>query len=158
MSQGALSHIRTLIPAIAVKDSAKAISFYEKAFEAKENYRSIDPENGKVGYAEVMIYGSKLTLSDEYPEFNKTPETLGGTTMKLTLTVDDVDKSVERAIDAGATIVRPASDEFYGFRCATISDPFGHVWVFQKDIENLTPDEMKSRWEDLVKKDGEKCK
>lgn len=156
MTQVPISLTRNLIPAFAVKDAAKAISFYEKAFDAKELYRLIDPENGKVGHAEVMINGGKIMLSDEYPGCSKTPETLGGTTVKLTLTVDDVDKSVERAADAGATIVRPPSNEFWGYRSATISDPFRHVWVLEKNIENLTPAEMRSRWEALVTKDGEK--
>jgi PhnB protein len=140
-----------LIPALAVHDGAKAIKFYQQAFEATELYRLIDPESGKIGHAELLINGSLIELSDEYPSFNKTPQTLGGTAVKFTLMVDDVDASVARASSAGAIVVRPPNDEFYGHRSATVRDPFGHEWMLQKEFEKVTPAEMQRRWDEMVK-------
>jgi PhnB protein len=140
-----------LIPALAVHNAEQAIAFYQKAFEATELYRLIDPESGKIGHAELLINGSLIELSDEYPAFNKTPQTLGGTAVKLTLMVNDVDALVDRASAAGATIVMPPSDQFYGHRSATVRDPFGHEWMLQKEIEKVTPEEMQRRWDAMVK-------
>ncbi|MGB8699581.1 MAG: VOC family protein [Thermosynechococcaceae cyanobacterium] len=140
-----------LIPAFAVHDAAQAIAFYQQAFEATELYRLIDPESGKIGHAELLINGTMIMLADEYPAFNKAPQTLGGTTVKLTLMVEDVDAIVARASAAGAFVVRSPSDEFFGHRSATIRDPFGHEWMLQKEIEKVAPEEMQRRWDAMVK-------
>jgi PhnB protein len=150
MNNSAVSYPH-LIPALAVHDGAKAIAFYQQAFEATELYRLIDPESGKIGHAELLINGSLIMLADEYPAFNKTPQTLGGTAVKLTLMVDDVDAIVDRARDAGATVIMPPSDQFYGHRSATIRDPFGHEWILQKEIEKVSPAEMQRHWDAMVK-------
>lgn len=141
-----------LTPALAVNDAKQAIEFYHKAFDAKELYRLIDPESGKVGHAEILINGSMIMLSDEYPSFNKTPQTLGGTAVRFSLMVDDVDTSADRASAAGAIVVMPPSDQFYGHRSATIRDPFGHEWMLQKEIEQVAPVEMQRRWDAMVQK------
>jgi len=141
----------SLLPALAVHDATEAIAFYQQAFEATELFRLIDPESGKVGHAELLINGSMFMLSDEYPAFNKTPQALGGTAVKLVLMVDDVDVSVARANAAGAIVVIPPSDQFYGYRSATVRDPFGHEWMFQQEIEKVTPVEMQRRWDAMVK-------
>jgi PhnB protein len=140
-----------LIPALAVHDGAQAIAFYQQAFDARELYRLIDPESGKVGHAELLLNGSIIMLADEYPSFNKTPQTLGGTAVKLALMVDDVDAIVDRASSAGAIVVMPPSDQFYGHRSATVRDPFGHEWMLQKEIEKVSPEEMQRRWNEMVK-------
>jgi PhnB protein len=132
-------------------DGEKAIAFYQQAFNATELYRLIDPESGKVGHAELLINGTMIMLADEYPAFNKSPQTLGGTAVKLSLMVDDVDASVARASNAGAIVVRPPNDEFYGHRSATIRDPFGHEWMLQKEIEKVAPVEMQRRWDEMAK-------
>jgi PhnB protein len=142
---------QALIPYLAVHDAKQAIKFYQQAFAATERYRLIDPESGKIGHAELLINGAMIMLADEYPAFNKTPQTLGGTAVSFALMVDDVDASVDRASAAGAIVVRPPSDEFYGHRSATVRDPFGHEWMLQKEIENVTPAEMQRRWDELVK-------
>jgi PhnB protein len=144
--------VNTLSPALAVNDGAKAIAFYQQAFGATELYRLIDPESGKIGHAELQINGSTISLSDEYPAFNKTPLTLGGTAVKFTLMVDDVDAWGARSSAAGAIVVRPPSDEFYGHRSATIRDPFGHEWMLQQEIEKVSPAQMQRRWDAMVKK------
>jgi PhnB protein len=144
--------VNTLIPALAVSNGAEAIAFYQQAFGASELYRLIDPESGKIGHAELIINGNTFSLSDEYPAFNKTPLTLGGTAVKFTLMVDDIDVWVARSSAAGAIVVRPLSDEFYGHRGATVRDPFGHEWMLQQEIERVSPAEMQHRWDEMVKK------
>jgi uncharacterized glyoxalase superfamily protein PhnB len=141
----------SLIPALVVHNGAKEIAFYKQAFDAIELYRLICPETGKVGHEELSINGMMIMLADEFPAFNKSPQTLGGTTMRISLMVDDVDSSVDRASAAGAIVVMPPSDQFYGHRSATIRDPFGHEWMFQKEIEKVSPEEMQRRWDAMVK-------
>lgn len=140
-----------LIPALTVHDGTQAIAFYQQAFGATELFRLVDPESGKIGHAELLINGSSISLSGEYPGFNHTPQTLGGTSVRLALMVDDVDAWVERASSAGATVVRPPNEQFYGHRSASIQDPFGHVWMIQKEFEKITPEEMQRRWDTMVK-------
>lgn len=136
-----------LAPAIAVRDGAKAIDFYKAAFGAVELYRLIDPESGKVGHAELTIRGSLFMLSDEYPEFNKAPDTLGGVSAKFLLMFDDVDAALARAERAGATVVHPLTDQFYGHRDVRIRDPFGHEWLLSQEVEKIAPEEMQRRWD-----------
>ena len=133
-------------PYLTVSDAAKAIAFYEAAFGAAERYRLSDA-SGKVGHAELMIHGSVVMLSDENPKWNKSPETLGGTPVKFVLMVDNADAAVERATAAGATVVMPPMDMFYGFRCGSLKDPFGHEWMVQHRIESVSPEEMQKRWD-----------
>jgi PhnB protein len=141
-----------LIPALAVHDGVKAIAFYQQAFGATELFRLIDPESGKIGHAELLINGSTISLADEYPGFNKSPETLGGTTVRFTLMVDDVETALTRAIAAGAIAVRPPSNQFFGHRSVTVRDPFGHEWMLQHEIEKVTPEEMQRRWNEMVER------
>lgn len=140
-----------LSPAIAVNDAEKAIDFYKRAFGAVELYRLKDPESGKIGHAEIAIKGALVMLADEYPAFNKTPKTLGGTTVKLCLMCDDVDADFKRAVEAGAEAIRPVTDQFYGHRSGAVRDPFGHEWMLSQDIEKVSPEEMQKRWNAMVK-------
>lgn len=141
-----------LSPAIAVRDAAKAIEFYKAAFGAVERFRQVDPESGKIGHAELTINGCLVMLSDEYAAFNKAPQTLGGTTVKLSLMAPDVDALVEQARRAGATVLMRPQDQFYGHRSASIQDPSGHHWLIQCEIEKVSPAETQRRWEAMLKK------
>lgn len=136
--------------AIAVNGAAKAISFYKAAFGAEERYRLIDPETKKIGHAEITIRGELIMLADEYPEHNKTPTTLGGTTAKLCLMSNNVEADFDRAVRAGAEVVRPISDQFYGHRAGCVRDPFGHEWAISQEIEKVSPEEMQRRWDAMV--------
>src|SRR5260221_513325 len=116
----------TLIPYIAVKGAAAAIAFYKKVLDAKQMVRLTDP-SGHIGHAELKIGDGMIFLSDESPAFGAlSPLTVGGTPVKLHLYVADADKTIARAAKAGATVLRPAQDQFYGDRSGMISDPFGH--------------------------------
>jgi PhnB protein len=138
-------------PFLMVKDAARAVSFYEKAFGAKEAYRLKEP-GGRIGYCELAIGDSKIMLSDEYPEMGmRAPSAPGSSPVVISLYVEDVDRTLERAIAAGATPVRPAQDEFYGDRAGMLADPFGHSWHIATRIENVAPDEMQRRFEAVLK-------
>lgn len=135
--------------AIAVKDGAKAIEFYTKAFGAKERFRLIDPQTKGVGHAEMDLKDGLLMLADEYKGMNATPETLGGTTAKLSLMTDDVDRDFEKAVAAGATVIRKPADQFYGHRAACVRDPFGHEWIFSQILKEVSPEEMQRIWNEM---------
>lgn len=141
--------IKELFPYLRVRGGARAIAFYEQAFGAKEKFRLVEP-GGRVGHAELDFGGVTLMLSDEYPEFGLAgPETVGATTFSIHLHVDDADASIARAVEAGATLLRPASDAFYGERGGTVRDPFGHEWLLGHTIEEVTPEEMQRRYDAL---------
>ena len=93
---------------------------------------------------------SFVMLADEYPAFNKSPFTLGGTPVKLCLMSDDVDADLDRATKAGAEVVRPVTDQFSGPRACCLRDPFGHEWTISQEIEKVTPEEMQRRWNAMV--------
>jgi len=135
-----------LSPSLTVSDAAAAIDFYRRAFLAEERYRLLDPESGKIGHAELTINGALVMLSDEYPQFNKSPKTVGGTTVKLGLMSMNADADFERAVKAGAEILRPLTNEFYGHRSGTVRDPFGHEWTISQELERMRPEEMQRRW------------
>jgi PhnB protein len=111
-----------------VNDGNAALDFYRRAFGADvtETY----PYEGKLGHATLTVNGGDVMLSDEFPEAVtgvRSPKSLGGTTCSVSLSVDDADTWFERARAAGAEVVRPLNDEFYG-RSGKLRDPFGHVW------------------------------
>lgn len=139
-------------PYITVQDAAKAIAFYQEAFGATERFRLVDASTGKVGHAELNLQGGLLMLSDENPAWNKSPQTLGGTPVKFCLMVENADAAVAKAAAAGATVIMPAADMFYGFRTGSVSDPFGHIWLLQHEIEKMSPEEMQKRWDAMTEK------
>lgn len=143
--------IKETFPYLRVRDGARAIAFYEKAFGVREKFRLTEP-SGRLGHAELDFGDVTVMLSDEYPEMNIVgPATIGGTTVSIHLHVDDCDAAIARAVEAGATLVRPARDQFYGERSGTIRDPFGHEWMIGHEIEALSPDEMQRRYDALMK-------
>lgn len=148
----------SLNPTIAVHDAPAAIEFYKSVFGATERYRLVDPSSGQIVHAELLMGDSLLMLCEEMPEWNKTPRTLGGTTVRFSMHVKDADQTIARAITAGATETMPASNQFYGFRSGNIRDPFGHEWMIQHQLEEVPPDEMQKRWNSMTSgdKDGGK--
>jgi PhnB protein len=137
-------------PYLILDGAAKAIDYYKKAFGATERMRMPAPE-GKIGHAEIQIGDSYIMLADESREMDAhPPKTVGGTPVSLVLYVEDVDRTVKDAVAAGAKVIRPVEDKFYGDRMGTIEDPFGHQWHVGTHIENVPPDEMKRRMEALA--------
>ena len=134
-----------LTPYLIVNGAASAIEFYQTIFGAIELFRLADP-GGKVGHAELMINDSRIMLADEFPERGaRGPVSVGGSPVRMLLYVADVDDTVNRAVAAGAKLVRPVEDQFYGDRAGGLEDPFGHYWHVATHIEDVSAEEMERR-------------
>lgn len=138
-------------PSLIVKDPAKAIEFYQAVFGAKEALRLADA-SGMIAHAEIDIGDTRIFLGPESKEWgNLSPETIGSSPVVLHLYVADVDTVVQRAQAAGAKILIPVADQFYGDRAGRISDPFGHLWSVATHKEDVSPAEMDRRMQEWMK-------
>jgi PhnB protein len=132
-------------PYLIVEDATRALEFYRKAFGAKELMRHAGPD-GRIGHAEVRIGDSIVMLADEHPEVNaRSPKAFGGSPVSLHVYVKDVDAVARQAIAAGAKVVRPVQDQFYGDRNGTLEDPFGHQWHVSTHIEDVSAADLRKR-------------
>lgn len=132
-------------PYLIVREATAALAFYARAFGAVESMR-IPMADGKLGHAEFTIEGARLMMADEFPSMDIVgPATLGGTSVSIHIYVPDVDAFAARAVEAGAKLLRPIIDEFFGERVARLEDPFGHRWTFATRTEELTPEEVMRR-------------
>lgn len=146
MSQAIPKGYHTVTPYLAVKDAAKAIEFYKRAFGAKEVDRMPGPGGQGIMHAEITIGDSHVMLSDEFPGSGcSSPQSLGGTTCQIFLYVQDVDSAYQQAVSAGATAKMPPADMFWGDRFGQLADPFGHQWGLATHKEDVSPEEMKKR-------------
>jgi PhnB protein len=135
----------TVTPYLILSGAGDAIAFYKKALGAEEVLRLADP-GGKVHHAEISIGDSRVMLADEHLEIQAlSPKTVGGSPVSIHLYVEDVDRAVERAVAAGAKLVRPVADQFYGDRVGGIEDPFGYRWFIATHKEDLTIEEIRRR-------------
>lgn len=145
----------SLTPYLVVSDAAAAIPFYSDVFGAIERLRLAEP-GGKVGHAELQIGDSVLMIADEYPDMGiDGPARIGGTPVSLMLYVGDVDACLAAAEAKGATVLRPAADQFHGDRSATILDPFGHRWTLATHQVDLSNAELQQRWQQMIGGGGE---
>jgi PhnB protein len=143
--------MRTLTIYITCTDAARAIDWYKQVFGATDKLR-LDQPDGRVGHAELRIGDSILMVADEFPEMDiRSPQSVGGTPVTIAVQVDDPDRVVAKAASAGAKVVMPPADQFYGYRCAKIADPFGHVWSIMTDKERLSDEEIQRRFEAMTK-------
>ena len=146
----------TLTPYLSVKGAAQAIEFYKRAFGATERCRIPGPDGKSVGHAEIVIGNSIVMLADEAPACGSTsPQTLKGTPVPFALYVEDADTVYQRAIEAGATVLRPIADQFYGDRAGTVQDPFGHNWTLMTHKEDLSEEELNTRLAAIYAKMGQ---
>lgn len=146
-----LEAIVKLFVYLHINNAAAAIAFYQAAFGAREIYRLTEPGGTRIGHAELDFAGTTVMLADAFPEFGvKSPDALGGSPVTVQLQVENADAVIARAVEAGATLERPAQDQFYGDRSGTIRDPFGHRWNIAHRIEEVTPSEMQRRWNDMA--------
>ena len=133
-------------PMLTVDDGAAAIDFYVKAFEAEELGRVPGPDGKKLYHAALRINGSLVMLNDDFPEMTNgksmTPTALGGSPVSIHLTVTDVDAKFQKAIDAGATVVMPLEDAFWGDRYGELRDPFGHLWSMGQPVREVSEEEI----------------
>ena len=131
-----IKNIRTSVaPLLSVRGGARAIDFYKRALGAEELLR-IENDKGEV-VARMAVDGAEFWLADESPQhFNFSPESLGGGSVRMVLTVENPDAAFDRAVAAGATVVWPVADQRYGWRVGRIADPFGHHWEIGKPLSN----------------------
>jgi uncharacterized glyoxalase superfamily protein PhnB len=133
-------------PALTVKNGAKMIDFYKQAFGAQERMRMHGPDGTTIMHAELQIGDSLVMLGEESPDMGCfAPVSKGGPTGSLFLYVPDVDAAFQRAVSAGAKVVMPVSDMFWGDRFGTVEDPSGHRWGLATHKEDLTPEEISTR-------------
>ncbi|HEY2732519.1 MAG TPA: VOC family protein [Polyangiales bacterium] len=135
-----------LSPYLTVDDAAAAIDFYARAFGAEELMRQTTPDGTKIIHAALRIHGSMLMLSDDFPEMHegraRTPKALGGSSITLHLDLPDVDAEFERAVAAGASVIMPLENQFWGDRYGKLRDPFGHEWSLATRKREVTQDAL----------------
>ena len=143
---------QTVTPYLVVQGAGAAIDYYKKVFGATERMRMPAP-GGMIGHAEIQVGGSVIMLADEFPQMCfRGPKSVGGTPVSLMLYVPNVDEVFKGAVDAGAKQLRPVADQFYGDRMGTFEDPFGHVWTIGTHVEDVAPEEMRRRSEEMMMK------
>ena len=134
----------TALPRLAFREPAKAIEFYQRALGAKETFRF--EVGGTIPHAELMIGGSAINITGEWPEGGRfSAETLGGSPISMSVQVPDVDAFAEHAVAEGMKLVRPAQDQFYGHRDVLLQDPFGYSWGIFTVKEEMSAEEMHRR-------------
>jgi PhnB protein len=132
-------------PYLCVEGAGAAIEFYGRVLGTTERMRMETPE-GTVSHAELQLGGSLIMLADEFPEFGvRSPKAFGGSPVTMSVYVEDVDAVFERALQAGAKVLRPLEDQFYGDRVGQFEDPFGHRWSVATHVEDVSPEEMARR-------------
>ena len=140
----------SVTPYLIIDGAADAIEFYKKAFGAKEIYRMPMPD-GRLGHAEVQIGDSRVMMADENQDMDiRSPKTFGGTPLSLMIYVEDADKVFQQALGAGARVLKPLKDQFYGDRSGNLEDPFGHKWTVSTHVEDVPPEEMEKRMKESM--------
>ena len=141
----AIEIIPAVSPHLVVDDAAAAIDFYVKAFGATELGRGPGPDGRRV-HTSFTINGATVMLNDDFPEYNdgksQTPKALGGSPVTIHLTVTDVEAKFARAVEAGAEVVMPLEDQFWGDRYGLVRDPFGHQWSLGQPVREVSPEEI----------------
>jgi len=136
------------IPQLIVSNGPAAVDFYKAAFGAVEGHRMMTPDGKKLIHGELSLDGHKFFVSDEFSESEggscKSPQTLGGTGVRVTLIVDDADRVVESAAAAGARVTMPVQDMFWGARYGKFVDPFGHEWGINQQVQTQTDEETEA--------------
>jgi PhnB protein len=118
---------------LSVRNGVRAIEFYKAAFSADELFRLEDKSGAVV--ARFSVGQAEFWIADESPQhFNFSPESLGGSSVRMVMTVEDPDAVFAQAVAAGATVVSPVTDQRYGWRVGRIADPFGHHWEIGKPL------------------------
>ncbi len=134
--------MHTVTPHLVCAGAAEAIEFYKKAFNAVEITR-IPGQQGKLIHAHVRIGDSSVMLVDEFPEWNSFgPKALKGSSVTIHLYVEDADSSIKRAVEAGAKVIMPSADMFWGDRYGVLEDPFGHRWSVATHVRDVSAEEL----------------
>jgi uncharacterized glyoxalase superfamily protein PhnB len=140
------SGYHTVTPMLTVREVDKAIDFYKRALGAEERMRFMGPDGKSIMHAELKVGDSIVMLGGEQPAHGcRGPQSLGGTPVGLYLYVEDADQAFNRAVSAGATVLMPMADMFWGDRCGQLVDPFGHKWSLATHKEDLSQEEIQKR-------------
>ncbi len=144
------------IPELIVRNGPAALDFYKRVFGAEEVHRMMKPDSKKLMHGELTLDGHKFFVCDEFDASEggtcKSPHTLGGTGVRITLLVDDADRIVERAVAAGAQVSMPVQDMFWGGRYGKIVDPFGHEWGINQQLKEQTHEETQAAADEFFSK------
>ena len=136
------------IPHLIVNDGRAALKFYKEVFDAEEGDSMMEPNGTLLMHGEIVLEGHKLFLSDEFSEKEggtcRMPQTLGGTSVRITLETSNADAIVERAVARGARVIMPLQDMFWGARYGKIRDPFGHEWGINQQLQERTAEETEA--------------
>jgi PhnB protein len=134
-----------VVPYLYIDGANAAIEFYRTVFGMTERMRMPGPDD-RVGHAELQLGDSVIMLADEFPDMDvRGPKAFGGSPVAISLYVEDVDQVFDRAVKAGAKVLREVQNQFYGDRTAQFEDPFGHRWSVATHVEDVPPDEMMKR-------------
>ena len=144
------------IPHLIVSDGMAALKFYTEVFGAAEGHNMMARDGKRMMHGELELDGHKLFISDEFkPEEGGvclTPQTLGGSCVRITLNTDDADGVVERAVARGARVIMPVADMFWGARYGQIIDPFGHIWGINQQLQEQSEEETNAAAEEFFAK------
>jgi uncharacterized glyoxalase superfamily protein PhnB len=136
----------TITPHLVVRGVDAAVEFYRRAFGAQELYRNLAPDGKAIMHSELLLGDSRFFVNDEFPDRGVvSPLALNGTAVSLHLYVADVDAFFDRAVAAGAQVLLPVADCFWGDRFGILRDPFGHQWSVASRLEDLAPEEIQER-------------
>ena len=151
-------HLRTVTPRLVVRDGAAAIDFYARAFGAREIGERFSDPSGRIIHAEIALGDSIVMITEDGPDSDapaRCPDAVGGVATAIMATYwEDVDGAWERAVTAGAEVLYPLADQFYGERGGRLRDPFGHQWMLSRRIEELTAEELGRRAERVFQGGG----
>jgi PhnB protein len=136
---------------LIVDDAVKAMAFYAKALNATEILRLTMPD-GTIAHGEFKIGDSPIMLGQSNAAWgSKDPKMLGGTPVGMAIYVNDCDAAFKQAVEAGCTVKKPVTDQFYGDRSGTVVDPFGHEWTIGTHIKDMTAFELQAAMEEMCK-------
>lgn len=144
------------IPHLIVSDGLAALKFYKEVFGAAEGHHMMAPDGKRLMHGELIVEGHKIFISDEFTAEEggncRTPQTLGGSCVRIMLMTDDPDAVVERAVARGATVLMPVQDMFWGARYGQFVDPFGHNWGVNQQLQEQTEAETSAAAEEFFAK------
>lgn len=144
------------IPHLIVNDGQAALKFYQEALGAEAGHNMMAPDGKRLMHGELVLDGHRFFISDEFTREEggqcQTPQTLGGTSVRITLMTDDADAVVERAVAQGAQVVMPVQDMFWGARYGQFLDPFGHNWGVNQQLQEQSPEETEQAADEFFAK------
>lgn len=142
--------VPAVLPMLVCRDVSAEVDFCKTTFNALEGVLRPGPD-GKVAHAALTINGAMIMIECEWPTLSsRSPQVDGSSPVIIYVYVEDVDSAIDKAVAAGARILLPAKDQFWGDRTGRIMDPEGHVWTISSRIEETTSSERDDRWSKIL--------